>query len=497
MAHRARFGLAFLAGLAAAFGAVGADGDLPAAPALVTSPMPFIGITPCRIADTRDAGRPPGYGPPSLSAGVPRNFTLVGQCGIPSGAQAVSLNVTVVSPRGLGYVLLYPQGGSQPGVSTVNYVQGLTVANAAIVPLGTGGGITVAAAVSATDFLIDVNGYYGASPTSYFSAYLDAGNATTSEDYNTGVGVQALLSNTTGSSNTALGWQALTNNTTGSENTAAGRQTLSTNTIGSDNTALGVALQLNASGSNNTGAGYFALANTVAGSYNTAIGQGALEGLTSGNNNTAFPWAAGQMLTTGSNNVYVGAVTGPATESATIRIGEASAVPRTWIAGIPGATLLADAVPVFVDPTGQFGTVVSSRRFKEDVRDMDDASPPVLSLRPVTFQYRASAGGETHFGLIAEEVEMVLPDLVVHDAGGAVASVRYDELPVLLLRELQKQQEELEAQEAEASALAQRAERLDLRERDARERIAALRARLAAMEMKESAGVASSEGGDR
>ncbi|HTY41963.1 MAG TPA: tail fiber domain-containing protein [Thermoanaerobaculia bacterium] len=482
MARFVRFGLAFLAGLSVAMGGARADEALPTAPALVTSPMPFIGITPCRIVDTRDATRPPGYGPPSLAAGVPRSFTLAGQCGIPTGAQAVSLNVTVVSPQGLGYVLLYPQGGSQPGVSTLNYVQGLTVANAAIVPLGTGGGVTVAAAVSGTDFLIDVNGYYGASPTSYLSAYLDAGNATTVEDDNTGVGVEALRSNTTGSSNTALGWEALMSNTTGSENTAAGRQALSANTTGSGNTALGVTLQANGTGSNNTGAGYFSLANVAAGSYNTAIGQGALEGLTSGNNNAAFPWAAGQDLATGSNNVYIGAISSPATESATIRIGEASGVSQTWIAGIYGATLLADALPVFVDPTGQFGTLVSSRRFKEDVRDLDAASNSVLSLRPVTFRYRAPAEGQLRYGLIAEEVEAVLPDLVVRGADGAPVSVRYDELPVLLLQEIQKQQAQIEAQKAESSALEARTERAAARERNDRRRIEALRARLSALE---------------
>lgn len=128
--------------------------------AVPTAAMPFVGITPCRLVDTRNASFPPGYGPPSLSAGVPRDFTLVGQCGIAAGAQAVSLNITVVGPTGLGYVLLYPQGSSQPVVSTLNFTAGVTVANAAIVPLGPTGAITVAAAVSGTDLLIDTNGMF-------------------------------------------------------------------------------------------------------------------------------------------------------------------------------------------------------------------------------------------------------------------------------------------------------------------------------------------------
>jgi len=125
----------------------------------VTNPLPFIGLAPCRIADTRN---PPGpYGAPALTGGVPRNFTLTGQCGIPSSAGAVSLNVTVTNTQGPGFILIYPQGGSQPTVSTLNYVANETIANAAVVPLGSGnGGITVIAGVSGTDLIIDVNGYY-------------------------------------------------------------------------------------------------------------------------------------------------------------------------------------------------------------------------------------------------------------------------------------------------------------------------------------------------
>ncbi len=481
--------VALSAGIARGQGA----GEMPTAPALVTSPMPFIGITPCRIADTRDGSRPPGYGPPALTAGVPRNFTLAGQCGIPSGAQAVSLNVTVVSPQGVGYVLLYPQGGSQPGVSTINYGQGQTVANAAFVPLGTDGGITVAAAVSGTDFLIDTNGYYGASPTSYFSSYLDAGNATTTEDYNTGAGLEALLANTTGSSNTAFGWHALRNNTTGSENTATGNNALPVNTDGSDNTALGVALRFNTTGSSNTGIGTLALGGNVDGSYNTAVGLGALGNLASGSNNTAFPSASGQRLTSGSNNVYLAVLESPATESTTVRIGDPGFQTRAFVGGIWGATLLSNAVPVFVDPTGQLGTVPSSRRYKEDVRDMGDASSPVLSMRPVTFRYRQPAEGGTHYGLIAEEVEECLPDLVARDAQGRPESILYHELPVLLLNELQKQQAQIEAQKAEALALEERAQRASARARSDRLRIEELLTRLSEVEERQRRPASSEE----
>ena len=129
----------------------------------VTSPLPFIGLAPCRLADTRGNGFAGAYGPPSLTAGAPRSFTLTGQCGIPASATAVSLNVTVDRTTGPGFILIYPQGGTQPLVSTVNYAAGQTIANAAIVPLGSGG-ITVIAGVSGTDLVLDTNGYFSDTP---------------------------------------------------------------------------------------------------------------------------------------------------------------------------------------------------------------------------------------------------------------------------------------------------------------------------------------------
>jgi len=132
--------------------------------AVPTSPLPFVGIAPCRIADTRASGGFSGaYGPPSLSAGTPRDFTLTGQCGIPATASAVSLNVTVVGAKGSGFIKIFPAGATAPTVSTLNYLNGQTIANAAVVPIGTGGAVTAVAGVSGTDFVIDTNGYYDAS----------------------------------------------------------------------------------------------------------------------------------------------------------------------------------------------------------------------------------------------------------------------------------------------------------------------------------------------
>src|SRR6266508_740877 len=141
----------------------GADVRMETLEASSTSPLPFIGITPCRLVDTRQAAFPAGFGPPALGAGVPRNFDLNSDplCpGIPANAQAYSLNVTVTNTLGAGFILIYPQGGAQPTVSTLTYVAGQTVANAAIVPAGTNGGVTVIAGVSGTDLIIDINGYF-------------------------------------------------------------------------------------------------------------------------------------------------------------------------------------------------------------------------------------------------------------------------------------------------------------------------------------------------
>lgn len=145
--------------------------------AVPTAPLPFVGITPCRIADTRGAGFAGAYGPPPLAAGAPRNFPLAGQCGIPASAEAVSLNVTVTNTLGPGFILIHPQGGAQPVVSTLNYIAGNTLANAAVVPLGAGGGITVVAGVSGADLILDTNGYYGGSVQTRVTGTCSAGSS--------------------------------------------------------------------------------------------------------------------------------------------------------------------------------------------------------------------------------------------------------------------------------------------------------------------------------
>ncbi len=129
--------------------------------ALPSGALPFFAIAPCRVADTRPGfGFSGPFGPPALAGGSGRDIPITGACGIPSTAQAVSFNVTVTNTLGPGFILVYPTGGAAPSVSTINYVSGQTLANAAIIPLGTDGKATFIAGVSGTDLILDVNGYY-------------------------------------------------------------------------------------------------------------------------------------------------------------------------------------------------------------------------------------------------------------------------------------------------------------------------------------------------
>ena len=282
---------------------------------------------------------------------------------------------------------------------------------------------------------------------------------TTGSD-NSAYGVDALANNTAGGTNTAIGSGALFGNTTGNGNTATGYDALRSNDAGFGNTANGiVVLRNNINGIFNTGIGDRALRFNTFGSRNTASGFQALFNNTTGNRNIAVGNLAGQNYTTGSDNIAIGNE-GNSGESATIRIGNSvagSAQTRTFFAGISGVmTGINDAVPVLIDSAGQLGTTNSSRRYKEDIEDMAGASDDLLSLRPVTFRYKnAFEDGDKpiQYGLIAEEVAEVFPDLVVHNEDSEAETVKYHLLATLLLNELQKQHRVIEEQAQKLSAL--------------------------------------------
>src|SRR3984893_6871264 len=270
--------------------------------------------------------------------------------------------------------------------------------------------------------------------------------------YNTATGLGALFSNTTGTFNTATGFAALFNNTTGGNNTATGYAVLYSNTIGGNNTADGLfALNANTSGGSNTANGVNALLNNTSANNNTADGVGALANNTTGSNNIGLGTNAGGNLTTSDNNIDI-YDPGVAGESNHIRIGTAGIQSATFIAGISGATASGGAA-VFVNSNGQLGTATSSRRFKQEIEPMDKASEAILALRPVTFRYKQEIDpkGIPQFGLVAEEVEKVNPDLVVRDAEGKVYTVRYEAVNAMLLNEFLKEHREVEQLNATVS----------------------------------------------
>jgi hypothetical protein len=257
--------------------------------------------------------------------------------------------------------------------------------------------------------------------------------------FNTATGEAALFSNTTGGDNTATGSAALFSNTTASENTATGINALGFNTTGNNNTATGSnALFSNTTGANNTATGFHALFSNTTGNNNTAEGFQALLNST-GSNNIAVGVNAGINLTTGNNNIVIGA-SGTAAESNTIRIGKGNVHKAAYMGGISGATV-ASGVEVIVDTRGHLGTIVSSQRFKEAIKPMDTASEAILALEPVTFRYKHELDpkGVPQFGLVAEQVEKVNPDLVARDANGKVYTVRYEAVNAMLLNEFLKE----------------------------------------------------------
>ena len=285
---------------------------------------------------------------------------------------------------------------------------------------------------------------------------------------NTAEGKDALFSLTTGQINTALGFHALYNGTTASGNTAVGAEVLLSNIVGTRNVAVGAgALDSLTSGQMNTAIGNVTLEQGVSVNFNTALGRWAL-GRTQGDQNTGLGFFAGWNLSDdGTNNIYIGNA-GPVpigTESNTIRIGTQTATivtvgnppneshpmpahTATYIAGIY-STPVAKGLVVKVDSTGHLGTVGSSGRFKEQIKPMNKASETVLALKPVTFRYKKELDpeGTPQFGLVAEDVEKVNPDLVVRDPDGKVYSVRYDAVNVMLLNEFLKAHRRMEEQD--------------------------------------------------
>jgi hypothetical protein len=269
---------------------------------------------------------------------------------------------------------------------------------------------------------------------------------------NTATGAASLATNSTGYSNVANGWYALYRNTVGAYNTAIGSEALYSNT-GEFNTAGGSrTLYTNSTGDGNTANGYATMYYNTTGGYNTAEGTGALTNNTSGSNNVAVGSNAGANLTTGNNNIVIGAnVLGKTGDANKIRIGKQGTQNGTFIAGIYNiAEPVASGIkPVYVNSNGQLGTTppASSARFKEAIKPMDKTSEAILGLKPVTFRYKNDEA-TPQFGLVAEEVAKVNPDLVLRDDEGKIYTVRYEAVNAMLLNEFLKEHRKVEEQES-------------------------------------------------
>lgn len=273
--------------------------------------------------------------------------------------------------------------------------------------------------------------------------------------YNTSVGSSALRINT-GQYNSAFGDSALYSNLGGSNNTATGDLSLFANTGGNNNTAFGYeALTHNTTGSGNAAQGFGALGANLSGDHNVAVGNFALNNLDAGSGNIGVGYRAASNVKSGNNDIDIGNPGGTSTESGVIRIGTLGTHTFAYIQGIAGQTLSTSSpAAVYVDPaTGQLGKIASSERFKTDVSTMGDASGRIGDLRPVSFRLKTDPQGPVQYGLIAEEVAAIYPELVLRGEDGRIDGVRYEELTPLLLNEVQRLHAQLAAIQAQLARM--------------------------------------------
>jgi hypothetical protein len=276
---------------------------------------------------------------------------------------------------------------------------------------------------------------------------------------NTAIGADAFAGSYGGNDNTATGVFALYNSNGGNANTSTGSNSLSSNTTGSYNTAAGFqSLISNTTGYRNEADGAWALQSNTIGHDNTALGQGALLSTTSGSYNIGVGENAGYYVTTGNNNIEIGNFGSPA-DARVIRLGKQSVHLATYIAGVSGTHVTGSAV--YVTSTGQLGVLASSERYKTAIAPMARNTEKLKQLRPVTFHLKTDPKGEVQYGLIAEEVAKVYPELVIRDGAGKIQGVRYEELAPMLLNEAQQQEQQIAFQAVEIRQLKEQLQRLD------------------------------------
>ena len=379
-------------------------------------------------------------------------------------------------------------------INTINGDSGSATGAAITITGSTSGAVFTASGSTITESFnylalpttTSVNGQITINSSPYFHGYgtdnvfagKSAGNFTLTGTQNVGIGSNVMaLATTAGNNvfvgynsasagivsgtgnNVAVGFQAMLSLTSATNCVAVGFNALADNLTGANNTCVGSTAGQHVTGNDNTAIGNGALAHTGnTGTNNTCVGSSALSALAgAGSYNSCFGFQAGNAYTTTeSSNILINN-TGTAGDSNVCRVGASTGtgtqqLNKTFIHGIRGITTVnADAVAVLVDSVGQLGTVSSSIRYKENVEDMGDVSSPVMNLRPVTFDFIGKPSHKKQVGLIAEEVYEIMPDLVVHNMDGDIESVKYHELPVLLLNELQKVLKRIEVLEAKVS----------------------------------------------
>jgi len=327
-------------------------------------------------------------------------------------------------------------------VSGINGIYNTAAGNGALLA-NTMGSENVAIGASALQF--NTTGNLNTASGTYALFINSTGNE------NTASGYQSLYNNDSGSADSAFGTYSLYHNTTGSNNTACGHSALQSNTVGNGNMACGTsALYDNTSGSNNTAVGPSAMYYNQTGAGNTALGSNALGTNRGGSNNIAVGANAGYYVRGGQYNIEIGNV-GSANDAGTIRIGTSNQQTATYVAGITSAHVAGSAV--YITQTGQLGVLASSERYKVNVASMGSSSENLKKLRPVTFRLKRDRQAGVQYGLIAEEVARVYPELVIRNEAGQAEGVRYEELTPMLLNEIQQLQEQVRAMQRSQAEL--------------------------------------------
>jgi len=402
--------------------------------------------------------------------GFAGNASMTGSYNTATGAYALYSNTTAGDNTANGYVALYSNttGGANTAIGALALTNnqsggGNTASGYASLYANTTGSSNTAAGYEALEN--NTTGSYNTASgelalrlntvandnvaVGYQALYSNVGDSNYDGWYNTAVGTGALYSNndTSGAGgwaqqNTAIGYHSLYSNVYGAWSTAVGYMAASASNTYS-NTAVGASAMLNTtSGGSNTAIGAGALSYNTTGQTNTAIGASALSG-SNGDYNIAIGVQAGVLLTYGSDNIDIGNPGTATDESDTIRIGANQKA--TYIAGIYNANVGGNYV--YVNSKGQLSSLSSSRRFKQGIVDLGDTTNVVMRLRPVRFRYKSQGNeGPEQYGLIAEEVNEVVPEMVGRGPDGKIDSVHYDKLNILLLNEVQKQHRLLETQ---------------------------------------------------